>query len=123
VTMIICLRDGARPSLKASIKAVCHGCKSVKSSDVVLSRASSLKKALELIARFLGFVLWKELGDEIGSELCPCWGCSCRVWVEGSSELIIYLPAQTPPGPPCMKDKVHAIRAVSSLNWSFLQVM
>jgi len=43
-------------------------------------------------------------------------GCSWREWIEAVVSASIYSPAQTPPGPPLMKDMVHTIRAVSSLN-------
>ena len=42
----------------------------------------------ELIALFLGFILWEEFVNEVSPELRPCWGCSCRVRVEGGSELV-----------------------------------
>jgi len=64
-----------------------------------------LQKALSLFT-LLGFILWEELVDEVSSELCPSWGCNCREWVEHGSECVNIFACQTPPGPPCMKDKV-----------------
>jgi len=46
--------------------------------------------------------------------LVSCWGCSWREWIEGGSECVNIFSADS--SGLSMKDMVHTIRAVSSLN-------